>query len=339
VGDVRAGRSFAASGCAVGLAAVLVAVGTAASPVARWRPLLKVPTIVDAVGPRADGRLVLSTRNGLFLLRPGQAAEPFARGAGGYVAAGGEPYATLAPGRKLPQSRCSWKRDDVYALDADTAPGVVRVTTAGRATRFADLPANVLPSGIAFDHVGRFGYRLLVTTVVNDKTTLYAYDCLGRPSTIVKDAERVEGGLVVAPRSFGRFGGDLIAANEFSGRILAFGPTGGVRLVAPSGVRAGSDLGVESLGFVPKGFGKKSAAYFSDLGAPGSPTEGSDSLLVLPGAEAVRAGLRAGDLVAAAEGGGTTVAVRCARRCTVRHVADGPKETHGEGHVTFVNPR
>jgi hypothetical protein len=339
VGDVRAGRSFAASGCAVGVAAVLVAAGTASAPLARWQPLLKVPTIVDAVGPRADGRLVLATRGGLFLLRPGRAAEPFARGPDPYVAAGGEPYIALASNRKLPQARCSFKQDDVFALDADTAPGVVRVTRAGRATRFADLPANVLASGIAFDHVGRFGSRLLVTTVANDKTTLYAFDCLGRPAVIAKDAPRAEGGMAVAPRSFGRFGGELIAADEFSGRILAFGPSGGVRVVAASGVRAGSDLGVEGVGFVPKGFGKSGAAYFSDLGAPGSPTEGTDSLLVLRGADALRAGLRAGDLVAATEAGATTIAVRCARRCSVRHVADGPKETHGEGHVTLVSGR
>jgi hypothetical protein len=152
----------------------------------------------------------------------------------------------------------------------------------------------------------------------------------------VQGAPRVEGGMAVAPTSFGRFAGDLIAPDENSGKIYAFGPRGGVALVAESGLRAGGDLGVEGVGFVPKQLGR-GAAYFSDLGAPGSPTEGTDSLLVLRGTDLARAALRPGELVAATEAGATTIAVRCARRpCTVRHVADGPTATHGEGHVTFV---
>jgi len=41
----------------------------------------------------------------------------------------------------------------------------------------------------------------------------------------------------------------------------------------------GGDIGVEALGFVPSRVGRGAAVYFSDLGAPGSPTEGDDSLL------------------------------------------------------------
>jgi hypothetical protein len=142
----------------------------------------------------------------------------------------------------------------------------------------------------------------------------------------------------VAPRSFGKFAGDLIAPDERTGRILAFAPTGGVALVAASGLPAGGDIGVEGVGFVPPEFGR-GAAYFSDLGAPGSPTEGNDSLLVLRGRDLVRAGLVAGELVAATEAGAKTVAVRCTAGCTVRQVAAGPENAHGEGHVTFVPGR
>jgi hypothetical protein len=336
VASMLAGRLFWATGCVLLAASILAFTGSAASPMLRWRPLLEVPTIVDVVGPRADGQLVLSTRSGLFLVRPGRPAAEFARGPGGYVAAGGEPYIALASARRLPRAKCSFHRDDVFALDADSTPGVVRVLRTGQAVRLVDLPAGALPSGIAFDLVGRFGYRLLVTTVVADKTTLYAIDCLGRPTVVARDATHVEGGVAVAPSSFGRFAGDLIAADEVSGRIFAFGPTGAVRVVAESGLPAGGDIGVEGVGFVPNQFSRTGSAYFSDLGAPGSPTEGSDSLLVLPGAALARAGVGPGDLVVATEAGARTISIRCERRCSVRRIAAGPTATHGEGHITFV---
>lgn len=183
------------------LAASLLAVGgPASSTQAEWRPLVTVPRVVDVVGPRADGRLVLATQAGLFLLRPGHAPQPFARGPGGYV--------------------------------------------------------------------------------------------------------------------------------------------GGTRLVAESGLPAGGDIGVEGIGFVPHGLGPDGAAYFADLGGQaGSPTHGTDSVLVLRGKDLSRARLRAGELVAATESGARTIAIRCSSRCTVRRVAVGPAATHGEGHVTFVPER
>ena len=333
------GRFIGATGCALLVASVLVATGPAAAPELRWRPALHVPTIVDAVGPRADGQLVLSTRGGLLLARPGRPPTEFARGAGGYAAAGGEPYIALAPARRLRDARCSFKRDDVFALDADSTPGVIRIRRTGQAVRLVDFPAGAFPSGIAFDLVGRFDYRLLVTAVVADRTTLYAIDCLGSRTVVARDAPHVEGGIAVAPSSFGRFGGDLIAPDELSGRIFAFSPNGAVRLVAESSLAAGADIGVEGVGFVPSGFSRTGSAYFSDLGAPGSPTEGTDSLLALRGTDLVRTGVRAGDLVAATEAGAVTISVRCARRCTVRRIGEGPVATHGEGHITFARGR
>lgn len=330
------GRLSAATVSAL-LAASTLGVARAAPPSASWHPVVELPTIVDVVGPRADGRLVLATRGGLFVLRPGGAPEGFARGPGGFVPAGGEPYIALAKAHRLRALRCSYKRDEVFALDADETPGVVRIVRAGRAARLVDFAAGELPSGIAFDLVGRFGYRLLVTTVVGDKTTLYAIDCVGHATVVTRDAPHVEGGMVVAPPTFGRFGGDLIAADETSGRIFAFTPTGSVELVANSRLPAGGDIGVESLGFVPAGFGPRGRAYFSDLGAPGSPTEGTDSLLMLRGADLAAGSLRPGDLVAVTEAGARTISIRCSRRCVVRHLAEGPVTTHGEGHVTFVS--
>ena len=58
-------------------------------------------------------------------------------------------------------------------------------------------------------------------------------------------------------------------------------------------------------------------------------------VLTLRGQDLAQARLRPGELVAATEAGATTIAIACARRCTVRRVADGPAATHGEGHITF----
>jgi hypothetical protein len=212
----------------------------------------------------------------------------------------------------------------------------VRVDRSGRSSRFADLPAGAFPAGIATDTVGSFGYRILVTSFSSGKTTLYAFDCRGRARVVATGAPHVEGGIAVAPRTFGRFGGKLIAADEVTGRIYAFGPGGRVRLVAESGLPAGGDIGTEAVGFVPPKLDRHFAAYLADLGSPGSPTGGSDSLLILTGTDMSRANLHPGELIVATEAGAKTLAVRCARRCTVHRVADGPAVTHAEGHITFV---
>ena len=227
------------------------AAGQAPSAQASWRPLVRLAGIVDVVGPRADGRLVVATRAGLYLLRPGRVPEAFARGQGGYVPEGGEPYIALSPDRRVPGAGCAFVRDDIYALDVSSSPGVVRIDRHGRAGGFADLPSGAFPSGIAFDLGGAFGYRLLVTTVIGETTTLYAIDCRGRMTPLTRGGPRVEGGIAVAPKSFGKFAGDLLAPDENSGRIFAFGPKGGVAFVVDSRLPAGADIGVEGIGFVP----------------------------------------------------------------------------------------
>lgn len=303
-----------------------------------WRPLVKVPGIIDVVGPRADGRLVLATHSGLFLLRPGRAPKPFARGSSGYAGAAGEPYVALAPARRLSGANCAFHRDDVFALDPSSRPGVVRITARGQATRFMELPAGAFPAGIAFDAVGTFGFRLLITVRSGGKTVLYATDCRGRSRLVTSQGPPVEGGIAVAPRSFGRFGGDLIAADEVSGNVFAFDPRGQTRLVVASGLPAGGDIGVEAVGFVRAPLGARSSAYLADLGSPGSPTPGTDSLLVRRGSDLRAAHLRVGDLVTATEASARTLVIRCVRRCTLRRIGVGPPAAHAEGHITFVSP-
>jgi hypothetical protein len=325
--------------CAVCIVLLASSIASAAPSLGTWRPVAKVPGVVDVVGPRADGRLVLSTHGGLFLMRPTGSPVPYARGPQGYAGSPGETYLALGSGHRVPGAGCAFRRDVIFALDPDATPGVVRVDRSGRSSRFADLPAGAFPTGITTDTVGSFGYRLLVTSFAAGTTMLSAFDCRGRARVVATGAPHVEGGIAVAPRTFDRFGGKLIAADEVTGRIYAFGPRGLVRLVAESGLPAGGDIGVESVGFVPPKLGRHGAAYLADMGAPGSPTSGSDSLLILTGTSLSQANLRPSELVVATEAGAKTLAVRCARLCRVRHVADGPTVAHAEGHITFVPRR
>jgi hypothetical protein len=143
----------------------------------------------------------------------------------------------------------------------------------------------------------------------------------------------------VAPAEFGSFGGDLIAADELSGQVWAIGPDGTVRSVLVPELPAGPDTGVESLGFVPRGFGAGGFAYLADRGTPGNPFPGTDAILRLSSASLRSAGVQDGDLLVATEGGGTTVAIRCAATCAAHPVAAGPAGGgvgHIEGHLTLV---
>jgi hypothetical protein len=92
---------------------------------------------------------------------------------------------------------------------------------------------------------------------------------------------------------------------------------------------------VESAGFVPAAAG---AAYLADRFSPGNKHPGDDAILRLPAAGLARAGIRAGDLLIATEGGAQTIDVRCAATCAVRYVAAGPAIAHAEGHIVFSSP-
>jgi len=307
-----------------------------ASVAAHWEPFRHLHGVVDLSGRRADGRLSVSAGGRLFLLRPGRAPVPFARGPGGYRAgAGDEPYIAVSPSGTAVGGSCSFPGDDVYALVLGSHPGVDVVDRHGHARRFADLPGGETPTGIAFDTVGRFGGRLLVVGAAGNTTQVFALDCQGRVQVLTRSGPRVEGGIVVAPLSFGRYGGQLIAPDEKSGRVVAIDQRGGARTIARSGLATGSDVGIESAGFVPRGFTRAGAAYLADRGAPGSAHPGTDSILILRGTALARAGVRPGDLLVASEGGAETIAVRCRTTCTVRHVADGPRVAHAEGHIAF----
>jgi hypothetical protein len=304
-----------------------------------WVQFLRVPGVVDLSGARRDGSLTVTAAGQLFLLKPLGTLLSFARGPGGYATdPGAEAYLALAHRRRVPGAHCAFRSDDVYALQV-TPPGVIVVDKSGQARSFAALPASTFPNGIAFDDVGSFGRRLLVTAGVEGATNVYAIDCRGRVRTVVKGAPRVEGGIAVAPRSFGRYAGQLIAPDEVGGNIVAIDARGRASTVVVSGLATGGDIGVESAGFVPPRFDAGGAAFLADRGTPGNPHPGTDSVLMLAGEALIGAGVRPGDLLVATEGGADTIAVRCRRTCTVRRIADGPAVAHAEGHIVLVRQR
>ena len=343
----RAGASFILLLLIIGLGLWLAGCGggppaaarARATLPARWVRFRHVPGVVDLTGPRGDGRLTVAAAGRLFLLSTSRQPVPFARGSGGCTTAPGpEPYIAMPAGRRVTGLGCSFGKDATYALEPNGSPGVISIDKQGQARRFASLPA-VRPDGIAFDDVGRFGYRLLVTATLRGGTTVFGVDCTGRVTTIASHAPRVEGGIAVAPLSFGSFGGDLVAPDETTGQIWAIGPGGKTRLIARSPLPAGGDIGVESAAFVPAGFSRDWAAYVADRRSPGNRHPGTNSILRLPGAELTRAGIHAGELVVASEGGAQTIVIDCsATACTVRHIADGPAAAHVEGHIVFAPP-
>jgi hypothetical protein len=314
--------------------------GSPAPPVppaqVHWSAFLPVSAVVDLTGPRGDGRLTVAAGGHLSLLRPGGQPEPFARGGGGYATdPAPEPYLTLTGDAQLAGAGCGFHGDTVFAIEPTGRTGVLGIDPTGLVRRLADLPAT--PYGITFDDIGHFGHRLLVTVGTPAGTSLYGIDCAGHVSRIAERQPPVEGGIAVAPLSFGAFGGDLIAPDEKTGRIWAFGPDGGTRLVATSPLPHGNDIGVETVGFVPAGFGRDWSAYVADRRSPGNPHPGSDAILRLSGADLAAVDVRPGDLVAVSEGGALTSRIRCTGTdCPMRYIADGPPVAHVEGHLAFA---
>jgi hypothetical protein len=315
--------------------------GTGPRPAASWTVFRHLPGVVDLAGPRGDGSFLVAAAGRLLVLGRGGTLSAFARGAGGYrTATGTEPYLAVTSGVPVTGNQCSFGKNELFALEpGKQRPGVIKISPAGTARRFASLPAGRSESGIAFDGTGRFGHRLLVTGTARGRATVFGIGCDGRASVIAAGGPAMEGGIAVAPAGFGRFGGDLIAPDEGSGRVYAVEPSGRVVTLADSGLPAGGDIGVESAGFVPPG---ASVAYLADRFSAGNKHPGDDAILRL---DLARAGVRAGDLLVATEGGARTIDVRCepeasrkqsGSACTVRVVAAGPDIAHAEGHIVFA---
>ena len=306
-----------------------------------WEQWQHEPGIVD-LGKRADGSLVAMAAGRLLNVAASGAATPFSTGPDGFTGdPGAEPYFVVAPpSMAVDGSACSWTGDDLFILDLTSPPGLARVDQAGHASRFSTLGGVDTLGGIALDGTGRFGHRLLVTGTHNgNQTTVFAVDCQGASTTLTDSAPQVEGGIAVAPPSFGQFAGDLIAPDENTGQVWAIDPSGTASVVAVPALPTGGDTGVESVGFVPTGFvGSNDYAFLADRGTPNNPFPGTDSILRLSAAALGAAGVQDGDLLVATEGNGTTVAIRCTETCTTSVIAQGTNGGHIEGHIVFATP-
>jgi hypothetical protein len=325
------------SSLVIPLALVLVGAAPVAAAGPIWQHWRTIPGVFDIAGPRDDGKLVVAGSGLLYLVDPAGNVSPFARGPHGYADdAGAEAYLTMSSGREVMSADCEFARDDLFVLRLHAPLGITRIDEQGHASAFATVAGVDSLNGIAFDTTGKFGFRLLVSGPRNGKTVIAAVDCKGKVDLIADSAPVLEGGLAVAPKGFGAFAGDLIAPDELSGKIYAIGPDGTVGVVALSGLPAGPDTGVESLGFVPRGFNRRGQVYYSDRATPGNPHPGTDSLLRLSASALFAAGVRDGDLLAATEGGATMIAVRCRAACHVFTVVGTPSTSHGEGHIQFT---
>ena len=64
------------------------------------------------------------------------------RGPGGYrTARGPEPYIAVTGSQRVAGTRCSFGTGTIFALEPGQHPGIIRVGTDGRASRFASVPA------------------------------------------------------------------------------------------------------------------------------------------------------------------------------------------------------
>lgn len=110
-----------------------------------------------------------------------------------------------------------------------------------KVTQFAQLPpaaGRESDGGIAFDHVGKFGRRMLVSSGGSDTNggSIYAVSNAGVVSLI--GSYPGPGGadnIVVAPAKFGAVGGSVLIARDqtkVAGTVLAMNRRGGVQVLA-----------------------------------------------------------------------------------------------------------
>src|SRR5215469_16832771 len=182
------------------------------TPLAHWAKFMHIPEVVD-LASRGRGSLFVAAAGRLFTLKPGGALKPYARGPGGYATAHGpEAYIAVTGGERVTGTRCSFGSGTIFALEPTRNPGVIKIGTNGKATRFANVPAGGQLTAIAFDSTGHFGHDLLVADRSRSgTTTILAFGCTGRDHVVTRRAPALEGGMAVAPASFGKYGGDLVA--------------------------------------------------------------------------------------------------------------------------------
>ncbi len=121
---------------------------------------------------------------------------------------------------------------------------------------FKKIPAlSAGNNGITFDTVGTFGFNMIIT---DRRGPVWTVTSAGVATQIADVLDQIEG-PAVAPSTFGAFGGQLLVASEFSGKVFAIDPV----TFAISTV--GSWESAEGVDIVPPTvceFGASGGAYF-----------------------------------------------------------------------------
>jgi hypothetical protein len=306
-----------------------------------WEQWQHVPAVFDVAGPMPNGNLLVATGQGLLELAPATGAVVPARVDLPAPVGGAEAYIAFSPGLGSSAMGCSFRTPALYVLKTTSPAAVLAVDLrTGLTSILAPIAGVDTLGGIAFDRFGRFGNRLLVTGPHAGQTVVDAIDCTGKVTVITTSAPAMEGGMEVAPPTFGAYGGDLVVPDELSGNIIAVSPEGTSQVVARSGIAAGGDIGVESVAFIPRGFLQGGGtAYLADRATANNAHAGTDTLLRLSASELRAQGVGEGDLLAASEGGGVTVAIHCGAdgSCSnVRVLGQAATAAHVEGHLLLV---
>jgi hypothetical protein len=302
---------------------------------AKWQHLQGVFDL----GLQAGGTgLIAEGTELLFTISPSGAIAAINTGSSYQGVPGFEAYFAVSAGEPT-AGTCRFQHGAIYVINPRASKQVLEVDpNTGHPLLFATVPGVDSLNGIGFDGGGSFGdHPLLVTGPGGGKAVVAAIDCHGDVKVITNKAPRMEGGISVAPDTFGAHAGELIATDEISGDIIGIKPSGATSTLVNLAHPTGGDLGVESSGFVPRDFLKNGGfAYLADRGTANNPHPGTDSILRLTSAQLAAAGALEGDLVVATEGGGSTVDVSCAATCSIRPIAAGPPTGHIEGHVVFL---
>lgn len=144
-------------------------------------------------------------------------------------------------------------------------PKILQITPDGVVSPFTTIAAcGSSHTGITFDRIGSFGYKMLVTCVggrvwkvsVDGTATLVTNvaAALGLASVHIENPD-------VAPMSFSPYGGNLFVAAKVLGKVLAISPAGVVKTVA-------SWPGAKGVRFIPDqkcDFGMSDGTFFTAI--------------------------------------------------------------------------
>jgi hypothetical protein len=161
-----------------------------------------------------------------------------------------EMYLSISPGLG------TWAANDIYATQGGQ---VWKISPDGSSvTPFATVPTcGTTHSGITFDHVGTFGFDMIVSC---NNGNVYRLDSAGTPTFVASTGTFLEG-PDIPPATFGPLGGQLWAADEHSGTVWAISNAGAV-------TPAVSYVSPESVHVIPPNpcsFGNSNGALFSAM--------------------------------------------------------------------------